>query len=91
MAGRSGKKAPAFEEGLARLEAIAAQMEGGSLPMEELLKLYEEGMSLSEALTRRLDEAQGKMREVQASHQGEPVIVETDVVRQESLLDGLEP
>lgn len=91
MAGRSGKKAPAFEEGLARLEAIAAQMEGGSLPMEELLKLYEEGMNLSEALTHKLDEAQSRMREVQASPQGEPVIVETDVVRQESLLDGLEP
>jgi len=91
MAGRSGKKAPAFEEGLARLEAIAAQMEGGSLLMEELLKLYEEGMSLSEALTHKLDEAQSRMREVQASPQGEPVIVETDVVRQESLLDGLEP
>lgn len=40
--------------------------------MEELLKLYEEGMSLSEALTHRLDEAQSRMREVQASPQGEP-------------------
>ncbi|MCI6378188.1 MAG: exodeoxyribonuclease VII small subunit [Clostridiales bacterium] len=91
MAGKAAKKAPAFEEGLARLEAIAEQMEGGSLPMEELLKLYEEGMGLSEALAHKLDEAQSRMREVQANAKGEPVVVETDVVRQESLLDGLEP
>ena len=41
------KKTPSFEEGLERLEAIAGQMERGELPLDELLKLYEEGMKLS--------------------------------------------
>lgn len=79
-------KSPTFEQGLERLESIANQMEKGDLPLDELLKLYEEGVKLSEDLTRKLDEMEGRMQEVQA---GRGAVIETDVVKQESLLDGL--
>ena len=79
-----------FEEGLNRLEAIADAMEKGELPLDELLKRYEEGVKLSEELTQKLDAAQGKMMEVRSGRDGTPVAVPTDVVRQESLLDGLD-
>ena len=79
-----------FEEGLNRLEAIADAMEKGELPLDELLKLYEEGVKLSEELTQKLDAAQGKMMEVRSGRDGTPVAVPTDVVRQESLLDELD-
>ena len=41
------KKTVTFEQGLERLELIAGQMEKSDLPLDELLKLYEEGMKLS--------------------------------------------
>lgn len=87
---RKTTKTLSFEDGLNRLEAIADAMEKGELPLDELLKLYEEGVKLSEELTQKLDAAQGKMLEVRAGRNGTPVAVPTDVVRQESLLDGID-
>ena len=81
------KKAPSFEEGLERLEAIASQMERGELSLDELLKLYEEGMKLSAELTRKLDEANGRMLEVRMNILGETEVTQTDVVSQQNPLD----
>ncbi|HEX6771120.1 MAG TPA: exodeoxyribonuclease VII small subunit, partial [Acidobacteriaceae bacterium] len=36
-----------FEDSLKRLETIVAQLEEGDLPLEDSLKLFEEGMRLS--------------------------------------------
>ena len=81
------KKPVTFEQGLERLEMIASQMEKSELPLDELLKLYEEGMKLSAELTGKLDEIDGRMQEVQM---GRDDAEATDVVRQESLLDVLD-
>ena len=54
------KKTVTFEQGLERLELIAGQMEKSDLPLDELLKLYEEGMKLSAELTSKLDEIDGR-------------------------------
>ena len=90
MAGRKTTKTVSFEEGLKRLEAIAAQMENGDLPLEELLSLYEEGVNLSGELNEKLNAAEGRMMEVRKNRMGETVVELTDAVQQESLLDGLE-
>ena len=79
-----------FEEGLERLESIASQMERSELPLDELIKLYEEGMKLSADLTQKLDEMDGRMQEVLPGKDGSPVVSQTDVVRQGSLLDVLD-
>lgn len=86
---RKSVKAPSFEEGLAQLENMAACMEKGELPLDELLKLYEEGMKLSAELTQKLDEAEGRMQEIALGKDGKAVKLETDVVQQQSLLDDL--
>lgn len=86
MAGRKTTKPVTFEQGIERLEMIADQMEKNELPLDELIKLYEEGMKLSAELTKKLDEIDGRMQEVQL---GRDEASATDVVRQESLLDGL--
>ena len=52
---------PKFEECLQRLEAIVKEMERGDLPLEQALKLFEEGMALSNACRKELDEAEGKI------------------------------
>ncbi|MCE0485028.1 MAG: exodeoxyribonuclease VII small subunit [Methylacidiphilales bacterium] len=50
-----------FEEMLARLEEIVAEMENGELPLEKLLSGYEEGMRLVKACGDRLADAEQKV------------------------------
>ncbi|QNI33996.1 exodeoxyribonuclease VII small subunit [Alloacidobacterium dinghuense] len=51
-----------FEESLKRLEKIVEQMERGDLPLEESIRLFEEGMSLSAVCKEHLDQAEGKVQ-----------------------------
>ena len=53
---------PSFEESLKKLEAIVDQLEKGDLPLEESLKLFEQGVGLSTACKKELDEAEGKVQ-----------------------------
>ncbi len=53
--------APNFDECLARLQQIAAELERTDLPLEQAIQLFEEGMRLSERCRRQLDEAEGKI------------------------------
>ena len=53
---------PSFEESLKRLETIVDQLEKGDRPLEESLKLFEEGVSLSAACRKELEEAEGKVQ-----------------------------
>lgn len=52
---------PKFEECLQRLETIVQQLERGDLPLEQALKLFEEGVGLSDSCRRELEEAEGKV------------------------------
>ena len=52
---------PSFEESLKKLETIVGQLEKGDLPLEESLKLFEDGVSLSSACKQELDAAEGKV------------------------------
>jgi len=52
---------PSFEDSLRKLEEIVAQMERGDLPLEESVKLFEEGTRLSAECRKQLDEAEGKI------------------------------
>jgi exodeoxyribonuclease VII small subunit len=53
---------PKFEDSLKRLETIVAQLEEGDLPLEDSLKLFEEGMRLSAVCKEELDAAEGKVQ-----------------------------
>ena len=57
------KQEPAFEEKLNRLNEIVERVENSTLPLEESLKLYEEGMALVKDLQTTLDEAEKKIEE----------------------------
>ena len=50
-----------FETGLQQLEAIVKEMEGGDLPLERALELFERGMKLSEACRKQLEEAETRI------------------------------
>jgi len=51
-----------FEESLKKLETIVDQLEKGDLPLEESLKLFEEGVGLSAVCKQELDAAEGKVQ-----------------------------
>ena len=53
-----------FEERLNRLGEIVGELEGKALPLDESLKLFEEGKKLCESLSKELEEAKLKVEEV---------------------------
>ena len=53
---------PTFEESLKNLEPIVDQLEKGDLPLEQSLKLFEEGVGLSAVCKQELDAAEGKVQ-----------------------------
>jgi exodeoxyribonuclease VII small subunit len=50
-----------FEDAMARLETIVAELEKGDLPLDESLKIFEEGIKLSKNCLKMLDEAERKV------------------------------
>lgn len=52
---------PKFEECLQRLEKIVGELEKGEIPLESALALFEEGIQLSNACRKELEEAEGKV------------------------------
>jgi exodeoxyribonuclease VII small subunit len=51
-----------FEKNLERLDSIVRQLEDVDVPLEKALQLYEEGMKLSEACQKQLQEAEGRIQ-----------------------------
>lgn len=52
---------PNFEVSLQRLEEIVDELEKGNVPLEQALKLFEEGLKLSTSCRKELEEAEGKV------------------------------
>ena len=52
---------PTFEAGLQELESIVKEMETGELPLERAIALFEQGMKLSEACRKQLEEAETRV------------------------------
>ena len=50
-----------FEAAIARLEEIVSELEKGDVPLEQSLKLFEEGIKLSRVCNKRLEEAERKV------------------------------
>ena len=50
-----------FEEALNKLEKVVSRLEKGDIPLEESLKLFEEGVRLSRFCNQRLDEAERRV------------------------------
>jgi exodeoxyribonuclease VII small subunit len=52
---------PKFEECLLRLEKIVDELEKGNVPLERTIKLFEEGVQLSNSCRQELEAAEGKI------------------------------
>ena len=53
-----------LEDILARLQRVVESLEKGDLPLEESLRLFEEGVKLSRAAQERLDSAEKRVDEL---------------------------
>src|SRR5476649_2721758 len=73
-AAASGNTPKKFEDLLARLEQIVADMENAELPLDKLLASYEEGMRLVKTCGDRLADADQKV-EILSRAVAEPVKV----------------
>lgn len=50
-----------FEDAMARLETIVSELEKGDLPLNESLKIFEEGVRLSKSCLKMLDDTERKV------------------------------
>ena len=50
-----------FEDCLQRLEQIVDELEKGNVPLEQALKLFDEGVQLSATCRKELEAAEGKV------------------------------
>lgn len=62
-----------YEQSVQRLDEIVRSMEKGDAPLEESLKLFEEGATLITACTKMLDEAEQKVVKLKKGADGEPI------------------
>ena len=66
-------EAPSFEAAIKRLNDIVQVLERGEIPLEESLRLFEEGVKLSRVSQQKLDSAEKRVEQLLAvDEQGRP-------------------
>jgi exodeoxyribonuclease VII small subunit len=65
-----------FEQSMSALETIVRELERGDLPLEESLKLFEEGVKLSRECQERLRQAERRIELLLRDDDGRPVVTE---------------
>lgn len=68
------QKSSSFETNMQRLEQIVRALERGDVPLEESLKLFQEGTSLVRDCGKLLDDAQLQVQKVLTAADGSPVL-----------------
>ncbi len=59
-----------FEDALKKLEKVVSKLEDGNIPLEESLKLLEEGIRLSRFCHQKLEEAEKKVEILMKNKEG---------------------
>ena len=67
------KQNKTIEENMQRLEQIVRALERGDVPLEESLKLFQEGTELVRSCQKLLDEAQMQVKMIMTAPDGSPV------------------
>ena len=66
------KQNKSFENNMQRLEQIVRAMERGDVPLEESLKLFQEGTELVRSCNELLDNAQLQVKMIMSAADGSP-------------------
>ena len=67
------QQSKSFEENMQRLEQIVRAMERGDVPLDESLKLFQEGTELVRCCGKLLDEAQLQIKKITTDAEGKPI------------------
>ena len=67
------KTKKSFEENMQRLEQIVRTMERGEVPLDESLKLFQEGTALVQECGKILSDAELNIKKISADADGNPV------------------
>ncbi len=65
-----GMKSGAYEKDMERLREIVDRLSSGSLPLDEMMKLYEEGAALGAKCRKTLDEYEAKLTVIEKKNGG---------------------
>jgi len=65
------KKKQSFEESLTQLENVVGKMEGGEIPLDECIDLYEKGVKLADFCAKELDAAEKRIEKLQKKSEEE--------------------
>lgn len=78
MAATKKGHVPSFEQSLKRLEQIVEELEQGDVPLDDALKMYEEGIELSKACVEKLSQAELRLKKLSKDMQGRFRLMDTD-------------
>ena len=73
-----------FEDRLTALETVVERLERGDLTLEESVRLFEEGVHLSEACKLELEKAEGRVQVLVETRGGGVQVTEMDLEEQET-------
>ncbi|GAI07057.1 unnamed protein product [marine sediment metagenome] len=71
-----------FEESIKKLEEIVKKLEDENISLEESMEKFEMGIKLSSNCLKRLNEAEGKIEELNRSEDGKLVTRELDLEKE---------
>ncbi len=71
MSEKNNSKEIKFETALKKLEEIVSKLEDGDLELEKSIELFEEGVVLSKALQKKLNNAEKKIEKLVKDRGGE--------------------
>jgi len=78
MGQKSETKPPSLETAIERINAIVAEMEVGTLPLETLIARYEEGLGLVKTCQEKLDAAEKRIQIIARDAQGRASLTDFD-------------
>jgi len=78
MTGSRKQQKPDFEKSLQRLEEIVEQLERGDVPLEESLRIYEEGVHLSRSCLEHLRDAELRLKKLTRDGAGTFTLTDLD-------------
>jgi exodeoxyribonuclease VII small subunit len=74
---------PGFEDDLKKLETVVEQLERGDLTLDDSVKLFEQGMKLSNACKAELDKAEGRIQVLVHGKKGSMQVAEMEAEEEE--------
>ena len=74
-----------FEKQLAQLETVVERLEKGDLTLDESVRLFEEGMKLSNACKEEVEQAEGRIQVLVETKGGAMQVAELEVEEDEEI------